>query len=98
MTTGGMRKQFEKIRDAQLKEWSAHIDLLPVYPKRAGSDEAKEASETSRVSPTKRGGTKVRSGEWWVLGEGAWKSLKIRVVKIWTHAKAACGVAVSRFN
>lgn len=92
------RKAYEEKLDAQLKEWSAQIDLLKARADKATAEAKIEYYKTIESLQRKQdeAGTKFR--ELKAASNEAWEDLKTGAEKGWTEVKNAFQGAMSRFK
>jgi hypothetical protein len=92
------RKAYEEKLDAQLKEWSAQIELLKAKTDNAKADAKIEYYKTIEALQSKQNEAKAKLRELKTAGDAAWEDLKTGAEKAWAEVKAAYHEASSRFK
>ena len=92
------RKAYEEKLDAQLKEWSAQIDLLKAKADKAKAEVKIEYYETIEALQRKQNDARAKLRELKTAGDEAWEDIKTGVEKAWAEVKAAYHDASSRFK
>jgi len=94
----GKRKAYEEKLDAQLKEWSAQIELLKAKADNARADAKVEYFKTIDALQRKQNEAKTKLHELKTAGDEAWEDLKAGAEKAWAEVKTAYHDASSRFK
>jgi hypothetical protein len=93
-----IREAYKQKLSAQLKEWSAQIDLLEARVENSGADiKLKHAEQLQELRAKQR----AASGKMQELGKSggaAWEQVKITADKIWDDLKAGVADAQSKFK
>jgi len=95
---GTKRKAYEEKFEAQLKEWSAQIDLLKAKADKAKANAKIEYYSTIEALQRKRDLAKAKLQELKSAGDGTWENLKAGAEKTWGEVKTAFNDAVSKFK
>ncbi|OGW39729.1 MAG: coiled coil domain-containing protein, partial [Nitrospirae bacterium GWD2_57_9] len=89
---------YEEKLDAQLKEWSAQIELLKAKADNARADAKVEYFKTIDALQRKQNEAKTKLHELKTAGDEAWEDLKAGAEKAWAEVKTAYHDASSRFK
>lgn len=92
------RKAYEEKLDAQLKEWSAQLNLLKAKATNATADMKINYDETIKILQQRQEGIRKQMKELQAAGNAAWEDLKIGLEKAWLEVRAAYQDAMSRFK
>jgi multidrug resistance efflux pump len=92
------RKAYEEKLDAQVKEWSAQIELLKAKADKAKADVKIEYYKTIEALQSKQNEAKAKLQELKTAGDEAWEDLKTGAEKAWAEVKTAYHDASSRFK
>jgi len=92
------RKAYEEKFDAQLKEWSAEIELLKAKAKSAKADAKIDYFKTIDALEHKQDEAKSKLRELKTAGDEAWEAVKAGAEKAWTEVKTAYHEATSKFK
>lgn len=84
--------------DAQLKEWSAQIDLLEAKIKNAGADVKLKQSQEIQVLREKQQAAEEKMHELGRASGAAWEQVKQTSDQVWADLKAGLHDAQSRFK
>ena len=94
----GKRKAYEEKLDAQLKEWSAQIDLLKAKAKNAKANAKVEYYQTIEALQHMEDEAKTKLNRLKTAGDGAWEEMKTGVENAWGEVTKAFHNAVSEFK
>ncbi|MCK9419993.1 MAG: coiled coil domain-containing protein [Nitrospirae bacterium] len=92
------RKGYEEKLDAQVKEWSAQIELLKAKADKAKAEAKIEYYKAIDALQDKQNEAKVKLRELKAAGDEAWEDLKAGAEKAWDDVKTAYHDASSRFK
>jgi hypothetical protein len=92
------RKAYEEKLDAQIKEWSAQINLLKAKATNATADMKIDYNETIDVLQRRQEEVKKQLKELQAAGDAAWEDLKIGLEKAWFEVRVAYQDAMLRFK
>jgi chromosome segregation ATPase len=92
------KKGYEEKLDAQLKEWSAQIELLKAKAGNAKADAKMEYRKTIGALQAKQHEAETTLQELKNSGDEAWEDLKAGAEKAWLEVKTAYHEASSRFK
>jgi predicted nuclease with TOPRIM domain len=92
------RKAYEEKLDAQLKEWSAQIELLKAKADNAKADAKIEYYKTIDALQSKQNEARTKLQELKTAGDEAWKDLKAGAERAWAEVRTAYHDASSRFK
>jgi multidrug resistance efflux pump len=92
------RKAYEEKLDAQVKEWSAQIELLKAKADKAKAEVKIEYYKTIEALQSKQNEAKAKLQELKTAGDEAWEDLKTGAEKAWAEVKTAYHDASSRFK
>jgi multidrug resistance efflux pump len=92
------RKAYEEKLDAQVKEWSAQIELLKAKADKAKAEVKIEYYKTIEALQSKQNEAKAKLQELKTAGDEAWEDLKTGAEKAWAEVKNAYHDASSRFK
>jgi len=92
------RKAYEEKLDAQLKEWSAQIDLLNAKAKNAKADAKINYYKTIEALQHMEDEAGTRLNRLKTAGDGAWEEIKTGVENAWDEVRTAFHNAVSEFK
>ena len=84
--------------EAQLKEWSAQIDLLEAKIKNAGADVKLKQSQEIQVLREKQQAAVEKMHELGRASGAAWEQVKLTADQVWADLKAGLHDAQSRFK
>ena len=92
-----VQEAYKQKMAAQLKEWSAQIDLLEAKAKNAGADlRVKRAEELQQLRAKQRAASEKMKELGKASGE-AWEQVKTTADKIWDDLKTGLAEAHSKF-
>jgi hypothetical protein len=92
------RKAYEEKLDAQVREWSAQIDLLKAKADKAKAEVKIEYYKTIEAVQRKQDDATANLQELKIAGDEAWEDLKIGAERAWAEVKTAYHDASSRFK
>ena len=92
------RKAYEEKFDAQLKEWSAQLDLLKAKADNARADAKIEYNKAIDVLKHKQDDAATKLRELKSSSDEAWEDIKTGAEKVWAEVKNAYHGASSRFK
>jgi hypothetical protein len=92
------RKAYEEKIDAQLKEWSAQIDLLKARADKAKAEAKIDYYKTIEALQRRQEEAAARLKELKNAGDAAWEDVKKGAEKAWAEIKTAYKDAASRFK
>jgi hypothetical protein len=92
------RKAYEEKIDAQLKEWSAQIDLLKARADRAKAEAKIDYYKTIEALQDRQEEAATKLKELKNAGDAAWEDVKKGAEKAWADIKTAYKDAASRFK
>ena len=92
------RQAFQQKMEAQLKEWSANIEVLQAKAEKASADaKIKHQQQIANLQERKEAAQK-KLAELKSASDGAWENLKNGVEKAWAEFKNSVDDAVSQFK
>jgi len=83
---------------AQLKEWSAQINLWEAKVENAGADMKIKRAETLQALRSKQRAASEKMQELEKAGGEAWEQVKVTADKLWADLKTGVAEAHSRFK
>jgi hypothetical protein len=92
------RKAYEEKFEAQLKEWSADIDLLNAKADKTRAEVKIEYYKMIETLQGKQDGARMKLKELKTAGDDAWEDIKAGAENVWTEVKTAFQSAASRFK
>jgi hypothetical protein len=94
----GIQDAYKQKMAAQLKEWSAQINLLEAKAENAGADmKVKRAKQLHELRAKQRAASEKMKELEKASGE-AWEQVKVTADKIWEDLKAGIADAHSKFK
>ena len=92
------RKAYEEKLDAQLKEWSAQIELLKAKANKARVGAKIEYDKAIDTLQHRQDEARAKLKELKTAGDEAWEDLKTGAEKAWDEVKTALHDAASKFK
>jgi uncharacterized coiled-coil DUF342 family protein len=94
----GLKEAYHDKMEAQLREWSAKIDLLKAKADQAEAGVKIEYYKQIDGVRAKAEAARAKLNELKASSEGAWESLKGGVESAWTDLKTSVEGAISKFK
>jgi hypothetical protein len=93
-----IQEAYKQKLGAQLKEWSAEINLLEAKAANAAADVKVKAAEDLRLLRAKQRAASEKMKELGKAGAEAWEQVKESADKIWAELKTGVASAQSKFK